>query len=105
MTAQAAIVAISQAAPQLTSALSQDQLDEVLRLWADVSQPISEADVRILLTMLPADGDLAFEVNWTLLHAIERSLCWPLWDALSDENDWHRRLKLLLANAGIHSPA
>lgn len=71
----------------------------MLRLWADVSQPISEADVGILLAMLPADGDLAFEVNWTLLHVIERSPCWPLWDALSDENDWHRPLKLRLARS------
>lgn len=90
MTAQAAIVAMGRVAPQLTSALTQEQCDEFMRLWRDVHEPVSEDDVRALIAMLPADGDTAFGFNWTVLHAIERSLCWPLWELMGEDNEWQR---------------
>lgn len=104
MTAQPAIIAMRRVAPLLTSNLAQEQYDELARIWNDVDQPISEEEVRIFLSMLPADGDDAFGFNWSLLHAIEKSPCWPLWDALNDQNEWGRRLRQRLANAGEFPP-
>jgi hypothetical protein len=58
-----------------------------------------------LLLLLPDGGDTASGLNWTILHAIEASPVWPLWDTLrSDENEWAKILRRRLANAGIQPP-
>jgi len=54
---------------------------------------------------LPKEGDTAFGLNWTILHAVEAAPDWPLWDTLEEtDSEWVRIFRQRLANAGIHPP-
>ncbi|KRA59316.1 hypothetical protein ASD79_11535 [Caulobacter sp. Root655] len=89
----------------LSDDLRAEQLDAAVKELDALAAPLSEEDVRALLSLLPQGGDTAFGLNWTVLHAIESALCWPLWDTLQDErSEWTRILRLRLANAGLHPP-
>lgn len=92
-------------ADKLTSQLTQAELDQLVPLIKALQTPVTREDVEALVSLLPADGDDAFEVNWTILHAIESSPLWPIWDAIADpNNEWHLRLVHRLANAGVLHP-
>ena len=89
----------------LSDALGSEQLDAAVERLDAISAPLSEDDVRALLSLLPHTGDTAFGLNWTILHAIEAAPCWPLWDTLGDRtNGWTQILHLRLTNAGLVSP-
>jgi hypothetical protein len=90
---------------QLTDNLNDQQLAAATSAIDGLSHPLSAADIRALLLLLPDGGDTASEINWTILHAIEASPVWPLRDALrNDENKWVQILRRRLANAGIQPP-
>ena len=91
---------------QLTDKLDTQQLALATSAIDALSRPLSAADIRALLLLLPKGGDTASELNWTILHAIEASPAWPLWDTLrDDESKWVQILRRRLANAGIQPPS
>lgn len=103
---QDAIRRILTVTDRLTSNLTQVQLDTLVSLVDSLETPMTREDVAALVSLLPSDGDDAFEVNWTILHAVEASPLWPIWDVIADpNNEWHRRLAHRLANAGIVPPS
>jgi hypothetical protein len=93
-----------ESAPKLTDGLKADQI-EVATGYLDHLAPLSSDDIRALISLLPAEGDTAFGLNWTILHAIEAAPAWPLWDTLeADGHEWIRIFRDRLANAGLHPP-
>ena len=91
---------------QLTDELDAHQLALATSAIDALSHPLSVADIRALLLLLPNGGDTASELNWNILHAIEASPVWPLWDTLrDDENKWVQILRRRLANAGLQPPS
>jgi len=72
-----------------------------------LAAPLSAADIEALMSLLPANGDTAFGLNWTILHAIESSPAWPCWDLLAKslDHEWHELLLARLKNGGYASPA
>jgi hypothetical protein len=46
-----------------------------------------------LVELLPPDDSTAFGLAWSILHAIEASSAWPVWEALDDHSVWVRRLR------------
>ncbi len=75
-----------------------DQLDQL-------PQNLTASEVAALFQLLPDNGDTAFGLNWTILHAIEAQPLWPAWELLDNEqNEWHRILTRRLANARITRP-
>jgi len=53
-----------------------------------------------LLSLLPPDETTSFGIAWTLVHAIESSPDWPVWDALDDRTWW----RALLVDRATKSP-
>ena len=91
---------------QLTDQLTDQQLAAATAGIDAFKHPLSEADIKALLLLLPDEGDTASGLNWTILHAIEASPVWPLWDTLRNEqNEWVRIFMLRLANAGEYPPS
>jgi hypothetical protein len=90
---------------QLTDKLDDQQLAAATSAIDALSHPLSAEDIRALLLLLPDGGDTASGLNWTILHAIEASPVWPLWETLgSNENEWVQILRRRLANAGLQPP-
>ncbi|TGP57206.1 hypothetical protein EN873_03690 [bacterium M00.F.Ca.ET.230.01.1.1] len=103
---QDAIRAIRAIAPSLVEQLDPRQYEAIERLLSSVVLPLSEDDVRELVSLLPADGDTAYGLNWTILHLIEAAPGWPHWEALQfQQGEWIDVLMRRLANAGISPPA
>ena len=91
---------------QLTDKLDVQQLAAATLHIDALTHPLSAEDIRALMLLLPEGGDTASGFNWTLLHAIEASPVWPLWDTLrSDGSEWVRILRGRLANAGMQPPS
>jgi len=96
---QNAVRNLCQLAPRLTDDLEVAELDAAAKLLDALVHPLSSEDIRALMSVLPASGDTAYGLNWTILHEIESSPDWPLWDVLADtENDWVRTILRRLAN-------
>lgn len=58
-------------------------------------------DITALVALRPAKGDTANGPNWSVLHAIETSSAWPLWDLLDDpDHEWQNILRTRLKNGG-----
>jgi len=92
-------------APKLTENLTLEQITAAQTRIECLVPPLSADDVSALISLLPADGDTAYGLNWSVLHAVEAAPEWPLWDMLRDEgNDWIRRFRQRLANAGFEAP-
>ena len=90
---------------QLTDQLDTRQLAEATSATDAFTHPLSPEDIRALLLLLPDGGDTASGVNWTILHAIEASPAWPVWDTLERaDNEWIAIFEARLANAGLHPP-
>lgn len=88
--------------PKLTSALEQSKMDRAVALLDSLSHPLALDDIAALMSLLPSDGDDALEVNWTILHWIEASPLWPVWDLLRENgNEWVDIFRIRLKNAGI----
>lgn len=94
---------------ELTSELSERDfsvIEKAVPILDRLTLPISEEDVRGLISVLPADGDTTAELNWTVLHAIEASSAWPIWYLLADpEHEWVQIFLIRLRNAGVYPPA
>jgi hypothetical protein len=91
---------------KLTEGLSEEQLAAAAKYVDELTQPLGREDLEALISLLPQDGDTAFGINWSVLHAIEASPDWPLWCLLEDErNEWVRTFRLRLTNGGFHPPA
>jgi hypothetical protein len=102
---QPAVAKLLEITSTLDDELDNGPLDEVVRLTDSLTHPLSDEDVRALMTLLPHGGDTAFGVNWTLLHAIEANPNWPMMDLLRDkEHKWVRIFRIRLANAHLLPP-
>ena len=102
---QDAVSRLCRIVPILSDQLDPAQLDAAVRLLDALVHPLSADDIRALMRLLPSEGDLAHGLNWTILHAIEASPEWPLWDTLQDrESEWVRTFLVRLANDGCHPP-
>lgn len=74
-------------------ALTEQQAEmygEALRHLPDA--PTAE-EAAALVGLLPPDETTAFGLAWTLVHAIEASPEWPVWDALAGEGWWRSVLR------------
>jgi hypothetical protein len=92
-------------APMLTDSLDEDPINVAADLLDHLVRPLSEADVRALLSLLPPSGDTAFGLNWVILHAIEAAPSWPIWTALTDtNNEWTALLLARLERGGYIQP-
>ena len=68
---------------------------------------LSQADIRALFSLLPPGGDTAYGLNWAILHAIEASPSWPMWELLptADEgHEWRDIFSIRLENGGYKRP-
>ncbi len=89
----------------LSGDLGSEEVDAAQTCIEALTRPLSPDDIRALMSLLPADGDTAYGGNWAILHAIEASPDWPLWDTLTDEaNEWVRIFRVRLKNGGVHPP-
>jgi hypothetical protein len=85
--------------------MGQGKMDEAVALLDALAHPLVFDDVAGLMALLPADGDDACGINWTILHWIEASPHWPRWDLLDDDaNEWVEVFLIRLKNAGITRP-
>jgi hypothetical protein len=92
-------------APTLNDSLDEGSLKAATDLLDQLVQPLSEDDVRALLSLLPPSGDTAFGLNWTILHRIEAAPSWPIWTALTDtDNEWTAMFLTRLENGGYIQP-
>jgi len=91
---------------QLTDELNAHQLAAATSHIDALTHPLSRDDIESLLLLLPDNGDTASGLNWNVLHAIEASPVWPLWDTLkNDRSEWVQILRRRLANTGVQPPA
>lgn len=103
---QESVARLVAVAPKFTQAMDDAALEAASKLVLQLTGPYGEDDVRALFSLLPADDDDAYGLNWPILHAIESSPAWPLWDLLEDRgNAWAARLAGRLANVGLHPPS
>lgn len=103
---QEAVRALIALGTVLTDDMPYDVLDTAQELVDRLESPLAEDDIRALMTILPANGDTAMGIVWPILHAIEASPSWPIWDVLEDaDHQWISILVVRLANAGEHHPA
>ena len=84
----------------------QADLDERVTLLDEVGlERPSRDEVLVLLPLFPADDNTCFGLAWTLLHIIESSPDWPIWEALDDRSgEWAETLSIRLTNAGYKRP-
>ena len=102
---QESVAKLVAVAPKFTETMDDAALDAASTLVLQLAGPYGEDDVRALFSLLPADDDDAYGLNWMILHAIESSPAWPLWDLLEDRSHaWADRFARSLANAGLHPP-
>ncbi len=102
---QDAVSRLCSLVPKLADDLEPEQLAAAMQLLDNLAHPLLPDDIRALMGLLPAEGDLAHGLNWTILHAIEASPDWPLWDTLTDrDSEWVRVFLLRLANDGSLPP-
>ena len=105
-TVQPAVEALLEVAPILHDELSQPELDAAVAALDQLTLPVTAADVRALMSVLPANGDTAHGLNWTVLHAIEAADAWPLWELIEDpDHEWADIFRTRLANGGYRPPA
>ena len=96
-----AVAQLLDLAPQLTDELEQEQLDAATRLLDELQHPLSPEEIEALISLLPASGDTAFGLSWTILHAIEASPAWPIWRLLQEpDHEWQHIFRHRLKNAG-----
>jgi hypothetical protein len=99
---QQAVSNLQSIAKKLTDELEQSTIEKAASLLDSLSHPLSAEDIAALMTLLPESGDTAFGLNWTILHAIEASPCWPMWDLLEENgSEWVEIFLIRLRNAGI----
>ena len=103
---QPAVRALRKLTRQLDDAVNDATLEVVVPLVDALVQPLSPEDIAGLIDILPANGDTAFGINWTILHAVEASPFWPLWDVLDESvpNEWVALFLTRLKNGGYAPP-
>lgn len=102
---QDAVRAILDITPTLVEQLDLPQFEAVEKLLSSLVLPLSRDDVRALVSLLPADGDTAYGLNWSILHLVEAAPGWPHWEVLQfQKGEWIDRLIHRLANAGVSPP-
>ena len=102
---QLAVTQLLSIAPKLTNALEQSKMDQAVALLDSLSHPLTPDDIAALVSLLPADGDDACGLNWTILHSVEASPHWPVWDLLNEHgNEWIDIFRIRLKNAGVLGP-
>ena len=103
--AQDAVTAILDITPTLVEQLDLPQIEAIEKLLSSLVLPLSLDDVRALVSLLPANGDTAYGLNWSILHLVEAAPGWPHWEALQfQQGEWIDTLVRRLANAGVYPP-
>ncbi len=103
---QPAVQELLMIAPQFNEDLSEDQINDIESAINRLQHPISAQDAITLLSLLPANGDSYYGLNWSILHAIESSPSWPIWPCLTVSGHiWIDQLRLALSNAGFVEPS
>jgi hypothetical protein len=70
-----------------------------------IAEPVTDEEARALLPLLGDTEDSLYGLKWSVLHAIESSPTWPIWDALAQaKGRWRDFLIARLANAGEKAP-
>ncbi|MDQ0466868.1 hypothetical protein QO010_004665 [Caulobacter ginsengisoli] len=102
---QDAIAEMLRVVPEFNDDLTTPEMDALVPLLDVLKHPLSRADIQALISMLPENGDTAMGLNWTILHAIEASPEWPLWDLLTaKDHEWIDIFRLRLRNGGHQPP-
>ena len=103
---QKAVRELCEICAKLTDDLDVEQLDAATKRIHALTYPLAFDDIRALISLLPQNGDTASGLNWSILHAIETSPDWPMWELLEDQrSEWVRIFRLRLANGGFSPPA
>ena len=64
-----------------------------------IHAPVTDDESRALVRLFGPDD--YFGLAWTVLHLIELAPGWPLWDCLSDSNEWNARLQSRAARGNL----
>lgn len=76
--------------------------EQLLKELNDDPEPLTADEIRALVAILPASGETAYGLAWTVLHRIEASPHWPVADCLEDtSHEWVQHFKQALANSGL----
>ena len=90
---------------KLSDDLAQTEIDRCIALFDQIAEPVSKADAIALVELLDRSDDEMFEANWHLLHCIESSSAWPVWEVLERcHGEWSRLLLTRLLNGGYVPP-
>jgi hypothetical protein len=102
---QDAVRQLVRVVPKLTDDLDEGPIKAAADLLDQLVQPLSEDDIKALVSLLPPSGDTAFGLNWVILHKIEAAPSWPIWAALTDTgNEWTAMLLARLDKGGYIQP-
>ena len=84
----------------------QADLDERVALLDEIGlERPTRDEVLALLPLFPADDNTCFGLAWTLLHIVESSPDWPVWDALDDmSGEWAETLTIRLRTLARSGP-
>lgn len=70
-----------------------------------IVEPVTDDEARALVALLGETEDSLYGLKWSLLHAIESSPGWPMWDTLrAAVGPWRDLLMTRLANGGETPP-
>ena len=75
-----------------------EEVDRYAALLKEMAPAVSDEEARALVSLFGPDD--CFGLAWTLVHLIETSPSWPLYDALSSDNEWHLLLRESTERAG-----
>jgi hypothetical protein len=69
-----------------------EKIEKMQKLIECIQSPITDVEARVLINIFGPDD--CFGLSWTILHLIESSPGWPLYDCLIEpKNEWIRRLR------------
>ncbi len=71
----------------MTDNLETEQLAAAVVQIDALAHPLSPGDIPALLRLLPQYSGAAADLDWSVLHAIEASPDWPIWDVLDDRRN------------------
>lgn len=84
-----AVVDLAVMGPMPMEGLAEDTDVEIREaLIATIVSPVTDAEARLLATVLGAAEDSLFGLKWAIVHLIESAPGWPLGDVLKPRSPW-----------------
>jgi hypothetical protein len=74
-------------------ALTEQEVESYAASLRHLPDAPTAAEAAALVGLLPPDETTAFGLAWTLVHSIESSPEWPVWDVLTDDGWWRSVLR------------